>query len=100
YTIGKNMYASHLSLKNDYNISCPEIDLLVNLTKEHRAPLGAKMCGKGFGGSLLVLLDKNRQNDYIEFIKKKYLEKTNKKLQIIPVSLVNGIKIQNDVEKI
>jgi galactokinase len=52
--IGKVLSASHLSLKNDYEVSCGELDLAVEVA-ESAGALGARMVGGGFGGSAIAL---------------------------------------------
>ncbi|MDO5029248.1 MAG: galactokinase [Corynebacterium sp.] len=52
---GTLMVASHLSLKEDYEVSCPELDVAVDVALEQGA-LGARMTGGGFGGSAIALL--------------------------------------------
>lgn len=54
---GQLMTASHESLRDDYEVSCLELDLLVATALRHGA-LGARMTGGGFGGSALVLVDR------------------------------------------
>ena len=53
--IGKLLNASHDSLRNDFEVSCPEVDLAVELARTMGA-LGARMTGGGFGGSAIALL--------------------------------------------
>ena len=56
--LGDLMVASHISLRDDYEVSCPELDTLVELAgalRESGSVLGARMTGGGFGGSALVL---------------------------------------------
>ena len=52
---GAAMTASHVSLRDDYEVSCPELDVAVDVSLEHGA-LGARMTGGGFGGSAIALL--------------------------------------------
>lgn len=54
-TLGRLMYASHDSLRNDYAVSTPELDAVVACARECGAP-GARLTGAGFGGCALVLL--------------------------------------------
>ncbi len=54
---GRLMTASHRSLRDDYEVSCPELDLVVDTALRHGA-LGARMTGGGFGGCALVLIDR------------------------------------------
>jgi galactokinase len=53
--IGPALTASHTSLRDDYRVSCPELDLVVEAALDAGA-LGARMTGAGFGGSVITLL--------------------------------------------
>ena len=53
---GELLLASHASLRDDYEVSTPELDLLVELAQEAGA-YGARLLGGGFGGSILALAD-------------------------------------------
>jgi len=59
------MTKSHNSLANDYVVSCPELDQLVELCNEYGA-MGAKLTGAGFGGAIVTLV----KNDLVEGLKK------------------------------
>ena len=56
---GQLMYASHLSLKNEYEVSCEELDFLVETALELKGVLGARMTGAGFGGCTVNLIKKD-----------------------------------------
>ena len=56
---GALLLASHASLRDDYEVSIPEIDLLVELAEDAGA-YGARLLGGGFGGSILALTDTER----------------------------------------
>jgi galactokinase len=49
------MYASHASMRDDFEISVPELDTVVEVARE-RGAIGARMTGGGFGGSAIALL--------------------------------------------
>ncbi len=49
------MLASHASLRDDFRVSVPEVDALVDLCMQHGA-LGARMTGGGFGGCVVALV--------------------------------------------
>jgi len=53
---GKLMYESHRSLRDDYEVSCGELDLLVDLASAHEGVYGARMTGGGFGGCTINLV--------------------------------------------
>ncbi|WP_414437138.1 galactokinase [Corynebacterium xerosis] len=52
----ESMCASHASLRDDYEVTCPELDLAVDTARSHGA-VGARMTGGGFGGSAIALVD-------------------------------------------
>jgi len=54
--VGAILDASHASLRDDYEVSCPELDLAVEIAKSSGA-LGARMVGGGFGGSAIALIE-------------------------------------------
>ncbi len=61
---GALMNASHLSCREDYEISCPEIEALVNLARR-RGAIGARLTGAGFGGCTVNLVPASRLDDFI-----------------------------------
>lgn len=69
---GQLMVESHQSLKEDYEVSCAELDLLVNLALKQKGVLGARMTGAGFGGCTVNLIEKNYIGAFKESIKNKY----------------------------
>jgi galactokinase len=60
--VGEILNQSHQSLRDDYEVSCVELDLAVTTALEAGA-LGARMVGGGFGGSAIALIAKNRVED-------------------------------------
>ena len=58
--LGQLMNASHLSLRDDYEVSTPELDRLVSLLQEHPAVHGAKLTGAGFGGACVAVCAADR----------------------------------------
>jgi len=51
------MHESHESLKNDYEVSCPELDTMVDLAAKTPGTIGARMTGGGFGGCTINLVN-------------------------------------------
>ncbi|HAJ33033.1 MAG TPA: galactokinase [Candidatus Atribacteria bacterium] len=71
-TFGQLMIESHQSLKEDYEVSCAELDLLVDLALKQEGVLGARMTGAGFGGCTVNLIEKNYINCFMKSIKNEY----------------------------
>jgi galactokinase len=72
---GNLMYASHKSLSEDYEVSCKELDILVDIAKSENIT-GARMTGAGFGGCTVNLVEKNKVHDFVDKIKLKYKNET------------------------
>lgn len=58
HELGRLLFLSHESLRDDYQVSCPELDLLYEWGKKSRSCLGARLTGAGFGGSGIALIHK------------------------------------------
>jgi len=70
--LGQLMIESHQSLKDDYEVSCAELDLLVDLALKQEGVLGARMTGAGFGGCTVNLIEKNYIDAFKKNIKNEY----------------------------
>ncbi|MFH2111535.1 MAG: galactokinase [Candidatus Bathyarchaeota archaeon] len=79
---GDLMYDSHESLQNDYEVSCRELDVLVDATLDMRAVAGARMTGAGFGGCTVNLVEEGYVDRFTELIKEKYLSSTAKQAEV------------------
>jgi galactokinase len=69
---GRLMWQSHESLKNDYEVSCRELDVLVEIAMETDGVLGGRMTGGGFGGSTVNLVKRENLDDFKEKIQAEY----------------------------
>lgn len=78
---GGLMYESHNSLRHDYEVSCTELDVLVDSTLDLKGVLGARMTGAGFGGCTVNLVEKGYVDEFIEHVSREYLESTGKRLE-------------------
>ena len=73
-TLGRLINESHISLRDDYTVSCPELDAAVDAALAAGA-LGSRMVGGGFGGSAIALIKADRIESVKEAIKKSYAAK-------------------------
>jgi galactokinase len=78
--LGELLFLSHESLRDDYEVSCPELDLLYEMAREFSGSLGARLTGAGFGGAGLVLVEK----DQIPAFREKVLQEAEKRGFIRP----------------
>ncbi len=72
---GRLMYLSHEGLKKDYEVSCMELDLLVDIASQIDGVLGARMMGGGFGGCTINIVSNDRIEDFKRIISTKYKNK-------------------------
>lgn len=89
---GKLLYASHDGLKNDYEVSCAELDFLVDFAKEYEGVIGARMMGGGFGGCTINLVRKEVIEDFKVKSMEAYKSKFNIDPAFIPFELSDGIE--------
>ena len=66
------MFQSHRSLRDDYEVSSPELDVLVDAAAECEGVFGARMTGGGFGGCTVNLLSSGSFENFTETIKREY----------------------------
>ena len=74
---GKLLYASHEGLRNGYEVSCAQLDFLVDAAQNNGDILGSRMMGGGFGGCTLNLAKKGRADVFFEGISADYFAKFN-----------------------
>jgi galactokinase len=77
--VGRLMYASHDSLRDDYEVSCEELDLLVNLARElgpQGGFIGSRMTGGGFGGCTVSLVETANVDSVAQHLAQAYRVKT------------------------
>ncbi len=73
---GKLMNASHDSLRDDYQVSCRELDVMVEIARSLPGTLGARMTGGGFGGCTVNLVESNSVDAFCAQIQRQYHEAT------------------------
>jgi galactokinase len=92
--LGGLLYETHTGLQQEYEVSCKELDFLVDLTRPLPYVVGARMMGGGFGGCTINVIRKDRQEDFIALASKAYKEAFNLDLKVIPVSISDGAQVQ------
>ena len=91
--LGKLIYQSHFSLQKNFEVSCKELDYLVQQTIDKKYVLGSRMMGGGFGGCTINLIDKKKVDEFIECISPKYKEQFGIKLSPYFVSIEDGTSL-------
>jgi galactokinase len=70
--LGELMTETHIGLSKEYEVSCDEIDFLVDSVKNENSVLGSRMMGGGFGGCSINLVEKGSENELINKIASQY----------------------------
>jgi galactokinase len=82
---GKLMYQSHEGLQHHYEVSCTELDFLVDHSRNKEFIYGSRMMGGGFGGCTINIIEENEIPGYVQEVSKAYKEKFNIELDAITV---------------
>ena len=93
-TIGELLYQSHEGLQHEYDVSCPEIDYLVDLTRSMPFVFGARMMGGGFGGCTINLVHLEHVDHVLDEIKTAYKRQTNIQAVTHLVTLADGLAVK------
>ena len=91
--VGSALWASHASLSDDYEVSVPEIDALVEIARGTRGVLGSRLMGGGFGGSTLTLLREDAVERFTAAIAADYPAKADHEATVYPVAIVGGARV-------
>ena len=92
-TLGKLMFETHDGLSKDYEVSCAELDYLVDLAKDEKDVIGSRLMGGGFGGCTITLVKKGSENTIKEKFTKLYADQFNIELKIYDVKISNGTSL-------
>ena len=87
---GKLMNESHVSLRDDYEVTGIELDTLVAAAWEQEGVIGSRMTGAGFGGCTVSIVKEERIDDFIQEVGEIYLDKIGYKADFYVVEIGNG----------
>jgi len=90
--LGPWMTESHRSLRDDYQVSCEELDVMVELAGQVEGVYGSRMTGGGFGGCTINLVNADRVAQFKESITRGYQQATGISPQIIVCSAAGGAR--------
>jgi galactokinase len=94
--LGDLMYETHNGLRDLYEVSCPELDFLVEFSKKYQEIIGARMMGGGFGGCTINIINSENIGGFESEVSKAYFDKFNKKLTTFEAMPSEGtIRINN-----
>lgn len=89
---GALMYQTHEGLSKNYEVSCSELDFLVDLSKDIPQVVGSRMMGGGFGGCTINLVKETFVNEFMELASDAYKQKFDINLTSILVATSNGVE--------
>ncbi|MFT5238964.1 MAG: galactokinase, partial [Flavobacteriaceae bacterium] len=92
-TLGKLMFETHEGLSTDYEVSCAELDMIVNTLKNEKAVIGSRLMGGGFGGCTINLIKKGHEERIKKQLSELYLEAFGIELKIYDVKIGNGTSL-------
>jgi galactokinase len=92
-TVGHLLFASHEGLRHQYEVSCTELDFLVEHAAQHSAVAGARMMGGGFGGCTLNLVRRGDLADFLEKITTAYHQQFGRHLICHVVQPSEGVSV-------
>ncbi|HKP38934.1 MAG TPA: galactokinase [Pyrinomonadaceae bacterium] len=90
-TVGSLMTQSHISLRDDFQVSSRELDIMVELAHSHRGSLGSRMMGGGFGGCTISLVAHKHLEDFSRHITTNYQRATGMKPDLNVISADDGV---------
>ncbi|TYZ11378.1 galactokinase [Hymenobacter lutimineralis] len=88
---GQEMYASHAGLRDDYEVSCQELDVLVDLARAQRGVFGARMMGGGFGGCTINLIEPAHVPAFQAAVAAGFSARFNRPLEMYQATIVAGV---------
>ena len=91
-TLGKFLYASHQSLKEDYEVTGKELDTLVSAASHQDGCIGARMTGAGFGGCAIALVHKDYTESFIKNVQEEYTKEIGYNGDFFACSSGEGVK--------
>ncbi|RJP63181.1 MAG: galactokinase [Ignavibacteriales bacterium] len=90
---GKLMYQSHAGLRDEYEVSCKELDVLVDIVSGKSDVLGARMMGGGFGGCTINLVKQNSVENIVAEVKEEYKKKVQQEVKVYVTSIMGGTEV-------
>ena len=89
---GQLMNASHISLRDDYEVSCKEIDILVELAWKTEGVIGSRITGGGFGGCTVSIVKNDAVDTFVQEIGKAYFDKVGHEAEFYVVDIGDGAR--------
>lgn len=92
-TLGQLLFETHEGLSKEYEVSCPELDMIVDTLKKEPAVVGSRVMGGGFGGCTINLIKKGQEEAIKTKLAQLYQETFGIELKIYEVTIGNGTSL-------
>jgi galactokinase len=93
--MGALMYAGHRSLRDLYEVSTPELDMLVDFARDLPGVIGARLTGAGFGGCTINLVESQHAEHFMEKLARRYFHGTGREAKIFQTQASQGASYKN-----
>jgi galactokinase len=91
---GERMYGSHAGLRDDYQVSCPELDALVEIARPLPGAFGARMMGGGFGGCTINLVAAGAVDGFTPAVETEYRRRCGRDARVFVTRITGGTAIE------
>ncbi|MBC7289077.1 MAG: galactokinase [Armatimonadetes bacterium] len=91
--VGNLIDASHFSLRDDYEVSCPELDLICEIARRQEGCYGARLVGAGFGGCAMALVAADAIRSVCMRVKEEYDRATGRNATVFAVRACSGAEL-------
>jgi galactokinase len=91
---GALMYSGHASLRDLYEVSTPELDTLVEITRQLPGCFGSRLTGAGFGGCTISLVEEAKAPEFIQGLKDRYQQETGRQAQVYSCKASDGVSVR------
>lgn len=91
--LGQYIFQSHEGLSKVYEVSCPELDYLVDYVRQFPEVIGARMMGGGFGGCTINIVKEGALASILPALEQEYRQKFDKELAVIQVNVADGTRL-------
>ncbi len=89
-SFGQRMYQSHAGLRHEYEVSCEELDVLVDIARDLKGVFGARMMGGGFGGCTINVVQEDHVESFTKQVKEKYQQQMDKEIKVYQTKVSSG----------
>ena len=92
-SFGNKMFDTHHGLSRDYEVSCSELDFLVDAVQNNPSVLGSRMMGGGFGGCTINIVNEGAVEELIQSVGEMYFQSFRKELKAYVVKIEDGTSL-------